>query len=298
MSVHKEILNKDTPQEAVWWIAYYADGSGRTRSITREPTSREVVGSIPTAPTTKAQQTKGFGARALPFPPRLRPEQDVKVPQKVGENAGSLFSDCSLAKQRPGFTTKRDAIAQRGHDLYETPPEATRAVLEVERLPRRVWEPACGRGAIVRVLRAAGHQVVASDLVDYGDPTHFYRRDFLTERRAPDGVEAIITNPPYSLAEQFVGHALELCPRVVMLLRLGFLESERRRPILDNGMLARVYVFRNRLPMMHRDGWTGRRATSSIAFAWFVWDRAHRGRAEIERISWSHVTSLKEGEQI
>ena len=78
---------------------------------------------------------------------------------------------------RPAFTTKRAALAERGHDLYETPPEATRALLEVERLPHRVWEPACGPGAIVTVLRAAGHDVVASDLVDYGDPTHFYRRD-------------------------------------------------------------------------------------------------------------------------
>ena len=32
----------------------------------------------------------------------------------------------------------------------------------------------------------------------------------------------------HPLAEQFVAHALDLCPRVVMLLRLAFLESERR----------------------------------------------------------------------
>ena len=56
-------------------------------------------------------------------------------------------------------------------------------------------------------------------------------------------MQAIITNPPYMLAEQFVGHALRLCPRVIMLLRLAFLESERRTDIYG-GRLARVDVFR------------------------------------------------------
>jgi hypothetical protein len=69
-----------------------------------------------------------------------------------------------------------------------------------------------------------------------------------------------------------------------MLLRLAFLESERRSNILDDGALSRIHVFKNRLPMMHRHGWIGKTATSSIAFAWFVWDRAHKGTTTIDRI--------------
>ena len=86
-----------------------------------------------------------------------------------------------------------------------------------------------------------------------------------------------------------MAHALELVPRVVMLLRLAFLESERRAPILDRGALARVHVFRNRLPMMHRAGWAGPRASSAIPFAWFVWDRDHQGPTTIDRISWTPI---------
>ena len=109
------------------------------------------------------------------------------------------------------------------------------ALLRVETLPHRLWEPAAGRGAIVNVLRAAGHEVLASDLVDYGEPTHFPRRDFLLERKAPDGCELVSTNPPFRLANEFVAHALDLCPRVIMLLRLGFLRvgtpsQDPRRP--------------------------------------------------------------------
>jgi hypothetical protein len=58
-----------------------------------------------------------------------------------------------------------------------------------------------------------------------------------------------------------------------MLLRLAFLESERRSAILESGWLTRVHVFRKRLPMMHRVGWNGPRASSALAFAWFCWDR-------------------------
>jgi hypothetical protein len=161
------------------------------------------------------------------------------------------------------------------------------ALLRAESLPHRIWEPACGRGAIVNVLRAAGHEVVASDLVDYGVPVTcpgYLNVDFLMERRAPEGTEAIVTNPPFRLAQQFVEHALELCPRVIMLLRLAFLESERRSPILDGGHLERVHVFRRRLPMMHRDGWSGPRASSGMAFGWFVWNRDHSGPPTLHRI--------------
>jgi len=72
----------------------------------------------------------------------------------------------------------RDALKARRDDLYPTHPGAVRALLAVEKLarpPDRIWEPCAGRGAIADVLRAAGHEVVASDLVDYGIPGQFTR---------------------------------------------------------------------------------------------------------------------------
>jgi hypothetical protein len=63
-----------------------------------------------------------------------------------------------------------------------------------------------------------------------------------------------------------------------MLLRLAFLESERRSPILDAGTLARVHIFRS------RDGWEGPKASSAIAFAWFVWDHTHNGPPTVHRV--------------
>src|SRR5262252_2159476 len=90
---------------------------------------------------------------------------------------------------------QRHPLRERGLDLYETPAVAVEALLRVERLPHRIWEPACGRGAIVNVLRAAGHDVVASDLIDYGAGTGGV--DFLKTTIAPAAL--VLTNPPFKI---------------------------------------------------------------------------------------------------
>jgi hypothetical protein len=181
---------------------------------------------------------------------------------------------------------QRHSLSDRKDDFYETPDVAVEALMRVEKLPHHIWEPACGRGRIVNILRAYGRTVWATDLNNYGCPNSESRIDFLMEHQRRFDVEAIVTNPPFKLAEQFVEHALFMCPRVIMLLRLAFYESARRSHILENAGLARIHCFRKRLPMMHRDGWEGRKANSGMAFAWYVWDREHKGPTEIDRISW------------
>jgi hypothetical protein len=182
--------------------------------------------------------------------------------------------------------TGQHSHAVRGLDLYQTPPVAIEALLAVENLPHTIWEPAAGRGAIVKSLRNAGHAVIASDICHYDFELDFII-DFLATQ-APIGAEAIITNPPYRIATEFTRHALDLAPHVYLLLRLAFLESIRRTEILEQRGLARVHIFRRRLPFMHRDNWSGRRASSAIPFAWFCWDRDHRGPTIVDRIGFPH----------
>jgi|SRR5215472_1081473 len=174
----------------------------------------------------------------------------------------------------------RSSNKARKHDRYMTPPEAIEALIQCAYIPSPVWEPCCGTGNIVRVLRDYRFKAVASDLVEHG-------KDFLRTTRKPRDVEAIVTNPPYKLAAQFVRHALALDVRyVAMLLRLNFIEGTTRADILEK--LSRIYVFANRLPPMHREGWRGKRVTTTTtAYAWFVWDKAHRGPTIIQRIRWA-----------
>jgi hypothetical protein len=192
---------------------------------------------------------------------------------------------------------QRHPHAERGFDCYETPEVAVEALLRVEQLPHRIWEPACGPGKIVGVLQRHGHEVLASDIIDYGNGQDWIF-DFLTGDPPISSVEAIVTNPPYQHAEAFVRRALELAPKVVMLLRLAFLESERRCDILENRGLARVHVFRKRLPMMHRAGWEGKKANSGMAFAWFVWERGHQGPIELRRLSWEDERDVRTVEAV
>lgn len=184
---------------------------------------------------------------------------------------------------------------QRGDNLYETRPEAVDALLDQvwPPLPKNIWEPACGPGVIVKELRRAGYNVLASDIVDYGDrrcPDSQHGVDFLKVQELPPGIEAIVTNPPYQgkLPADFVRHAIKLgVPRIVFLLRLNFLASTGRSDILEGSGFFRANVFRNRLPMMHRDGYEGKKSSSAVEYGWFDWHPGtYRGDPTLSRISW------------
>ena len=158
-------------------------------------------------------------------------------------------------------------------DFYPTPPAATHALLMAETFTGAIWEPACGDGAISRVLVKWGYEVVATDLVARGEGIP--RVDFLMETKslAPN----IITNPPFKLVSPFIRKALDLTThKTAMLLRLSCLEGAERGEIYDESPLARVWVFRRRITMW-RNGVANSHSGSMVAFAWFVWDKAHSG---------------------
>jgi hypothetical protein len=162
----------------------------------------------------------------------------------------------------------RDKGAAASLDSYATPPVAIEALLKVECFDGPIWEPACGDGSISRLLEAAGHGVVSTDLVDRGYGTTGV--DFLAQRetRAPN----IVTNPPYSCGDEFARHGTRLVSgKLCLLMRLAWLEGRKRRVMFEETGLSRVWVFSGRLPRMHREGWDGPKSTSTMAFAWFVW---------------------------
>ena len=138
-------------------------------------------------------------------------------------------------------------------------------------------------GAVLRLrrdrgaLRARGHQATAHDITRDGV-------DFLARETAPPGAQAIVTNPPFRSAANFVRHGLTLVPLVILLLRVAFLESRERADLFDHGKLARVHVFARRVPRMHREGWDGPRASPSMTLAWFVWVRDYRGPILLDRV--------------
>jgi hypothetical protein len=191
--------------------------------------------------------------------------------------------------------TERNAQEEGDKEVYETPPEALLALMGVEALPQVIWEPACGSGQIVDVLRESGRIVIASDIRDT-ECEGMHVRDFLKCEQPPTGwpkghPHAIVTNPPFSLMSsgEWVKHSLALAPDIYLLGRINVLAGVRRTEMIEQSGLRRIYVFRERLPMMHKAGFLeagGKASTSTIDFAWFCWRKGWKGLAAVKRISW------------
>jgi hypothetical protein len=168
-----------------------------------------------------------------------------------------------------------------GPDFYRTPEWATEALLAREDFLGWTWEPSCGDGSMSRVLNDHGLRVFSSDLYDRGYQPAKYPIDFLQQDL---GVNNIITNPPYNLAQEFVQKALELTDgKVAMLLKLQFLEGAKRKEWFKTTPLRTVYVFSKRLTMYPADGEPPKNS-GTTCFAWYVWDHSYSGKPMIEWI--------------
>ena len=172
-------------------------------------------------------------------------------------------------------TAKRIADLN-GPDFFPTPRWATFALIDNEKFAGEIWDPACGDGAMARVLAETGNAVVGTDLYDrgFGEAGH----DFLTATRASAN---IVTNPPYNCAEGFVAQGLKLATnKFALLLRLAFLEgANRAETIFSRAPPARVWVFSERITFYMKGAKTA--GSGTTAYAWFVWDKRAAGETQL-----------------
>lgn len=117
---------------------------------------------------------------------------------------------------------KGDSLDVRGHDLYETPWQATRALcIEGGVSCQYLWESCYGRGAIVEEFKRqpnkSGYKWITSDVVchDINNPPDVVK-DFLSITKLDfPGVNLenynIVTNPPFKslLPQKFVLHRIK-----------------------------------------------------------------------------------------
>lgn len=110
-------------------------------------------------------------------------------------------------------------------DFYPTPPEATQALLDFLKLPREdtmIWEPACGDGRMVDVIKKNGYEVLGTDILS--------GVDYLTTDK-PDDINYIITNPPFSQAREFIEKSILHKTPFAFLLKSQFWHARNRHDL-------------------------------------------------------------------
>lgn len=166
--------------------------------------------------------------------------------------------------------TNRSAVDRSKTDFYPTPPDVTEALLrflETRYLLSKcdsIWEPACGEGHMAKVMSRRGYAVTASDLYKTDYIPEEELSDFLTSDRPCDW---IITNPPFSQAEAFIRHALELGKPCAFLLKSQFWHAQKRQRLFLEHTPAYV------LPLTWRpDFLMGAKSGSpTMEVLWTVW---------------------------
>ncbi len=167
------------------------------------------------------------------------------------------------------------------NDFYATDPDAVRKLLAAHKFDlHKVLEPCVGQGHIANTIKEYCKQadVTGIDILDRGWP-HCIIGDFLTHT-TDEKYTAIITNPPFTLANDFIQKSLDLLEdggQMAMLLKIQFLEGQCRQELFEKMPPRYIYVFRNRVPIFNNGSpvnpKTGKRWATTMCFAWYVWEK-------------------------
>lgn len=152
-------------------------------------------------------------------------------------------------------STNRGAT-RNDNDKYMTPDytvDSLLSVLDIQKIrPLCFCEPCRGTGAIF-------------DRIDANTKWHAEIDEGIDYLEIPYFVDLVITNPPFTLALEFLQKSLTEAETVIYLLRLNFLGSQKRKPFWQANPPSHTMV------LSKRPSFTGN-GTDSIEYAWFAWD--------------------------
>lgn len=167
---------------------------------------------------------------------------------------------------------------RQNEDYYATDPNALTELLKYEKFTQIVHEIAVGGGHLAYELENNGYYVIGYDIIDRGYPDTIIQ-DFLKLKELECSGWDIITNPPYSLAKEFVEHSIDLIAentKIAMFLKLTFLESTKRLELFKKHPPKTIYVFSKRVKCA-KNGIFKDNESSAISYAWFVWVKGFKG---------------------
>jgi len=171
-------------------------------------------------------------------------------------------------------------IKRNDSDFYITPDKTIKNFLNnYYELNFPLLDPCAGNGAFPKVIRESGytnHTITCvesrkeeyNNLLQYTDKNEIHIADFLTWNHS-HAFQTIISNPPFSLAEEFIKKCFEISrdnTEIIMLLRLAFLESQKRYDFWQQYPVNELYV------LSDRPSFTGH-GTDATAYGFFVWKK-------------------------
>lgn len=152
----------------------------------------------------------------------------------------------------------KDMMQKERFDNLHTPEEAIWPLIDhIPHSPlfKRVWE--CtdfGDSQITKTFRNEGFEVVGTDIVN--------GMNFLTCQPPP--FDWIVTNPPYSLKDQFLERCYQLNKPFALLLPLTALEGIKRGSLFQHYGIDLIVLNR-------RIDFTGKKA-NWFNVSWFCWN--------------------------
>ena len=184
------------------------------------------------------------------------------------------------------------ASKREENDFYATNPETLKMFLyefwkDNTFEGNEILEPACGQGHISKTLKELlpNFNITSTDLIDRGYGvggidflTYDYKKMF----------DVVITNPPFSLAKEFIEKGLKISNKhVIMLCKIQLLEGTKRKEMFFNTPLKYVYVHTTRQATW-KEGKpldpNGKKWATTMCLAWFVWDKDYKGEPIIRWI--------------
>jgi len=168
---------------------------------------------------------------------------------------------------------------QRQGDLYHTPKSLVWVAEDIikDEFLIQILEPCAGQKytPIVEALERINMTV------DYNDLFAFDGKDYLKDEFFID-YNQIITNPPFSLWDEFVLKAKTHCNKFMFIGRLNYFGTQSR---LEKGIwnnLKGIYPFSRYVDYQtpYRDD--GLFHVGAMATAWFLWDMEYTGKLDFE----------------
>jgi len=153
-------------------------------------------------------------------------------------------------------------------DNFQTDPKALDCLIPYLKKEWTIWECAVGKGNLLRGLHDHGLNVFGTDKKE---------RDFLLPFKDGEVIinfDCIVTNPPFSLKEEFLGRCYQIGKPFALLMPVTTFDSkDRRKSMAQFGIEVVLPPGRINFetPNHEQNIAAGKRTRSWFYTAWFTW---------------------------